>query len=359
MPLNGFRVRPQTPPIVIPAKAGIHALTSRERMPTATPPHTSTLRPYCLFPAKAHPEPRYGAGIQRGVGGANFHTLVCRQQPACAIAMKACPGLRSGIDRSGSLSFAIRRIPSPIRPPIRHSGEGRNPEGRGGGDCSAAEGYARRVEDFARRGACPPLGSGWGVAESAAPTHCTKSQLRFFIPWCAGASRDERLVRKCAFMAFKYASETLHSSFPRRRESTHQHSAKERQPRYGAGIQRGVGGANFHTLVCRQQPACAIAMKIDRSGSLSCAIRGIPSPIRPPIRHSGGGRNPEGRGGGDCSAAEGYARRVEDFARRGACPPLGSGWGVAEPAVPIRCTKPQIWFFITWCAGGSRDERLL
>ncbi len=38
--------------------------------------------------------------------------------------MRACPGLRSGIDRSGSLSFAIRGIPSSIRPPIRHSGEG-------------------------------------------------------------------------------------------------------------------------------------------------------------------------------------------------------------------------------------------
>ena len=47
--------------------------------------------------------------------------------------MKACPGLRSGIDRSGSLSFAIRDIPSSIRPPIRHSGEGRNPEGWGEG----------------------------------------------------------------------------------------------------------------------------------------------------------------------------------------------------------------------------------
>ena len=47
--------------------------------------------------------------------------------------MKACPGLRSGIDRSGSLSFAIRGIPSSIRPPIRHSGEGRNPEGWGEG----------------------------------------------------------------------------------------------------------------------------------------------------------------------------------------------------------------------------------
>ncbi len=45
-------------------------------------------------------------------------------------------------------------------------------------------------------GACPPLGSGWGVAESAVPIRCTKPQLRLFIPWCAGASRHERLVRK-------------------------------------------------------------------------------------------------------------------------------------------------------------------
>ena len=30
-------------------------------------------------------------------------------------------------------------------------------------------------------------------------------------------------------------------------------------------------GTHFHNLVCRRQPACAIAMKIDRSGSLSFA----------------------------------------------------------------------------------------
>ena len=82
MPLNGFRVRQRTPPFVIPAKAGIHALTFRERTPTAIPPPTSTRRPHIVFPAKAPPEPRYGAGIQRGVGGANFHTLVCRPLPA-------------------------------------------------------------------------------------------------------------------------------------------------------------------------------------------------------------------------------------------------------------------------------------
>ena len=57
-------------------------------------------------------------------------------------------------------------------------------------------------------------------------------------------------------------------------------------------------------------------------------------------------RRPESRevGRGECSA-------VEDFARRGACPPLGPGWGVAESAVPIRRTKPQLQLFIPWCAG--------
>ena len=50
---------------------------------------------------------------------------------------------------------------------------------------------------------------------------------------------------------------------------------------------------------------------------------------------------------------------VEDFARRGACPPLGSGWGVAESAVPIRCTKPQLRLFLLWCAGTNRHGRLL
>ena len=57
------------------------------------------------------------------------------------------------------------------------------------------------VEDYARRGACPPLGRRRDVAESAAPTRRTKSQLRLFILWCAGASRDDRLVRKYPYAA--------------------------------------------------------------------------------------------------------------------------------------------------------------
>ena len=54
------------PQFVIPAKAGIHALTSRERTSTAIPPPTSTRRPHFVFPAIARPVPRYAAGIQRG-----------------------------------------------------------------------------------------------------------------------------------------------------------------------------------------------------------------------------------------------------------------------------------------------------
>ena len=68
--------------------------------------------------------------------------------------MKACPGLRSGIDRSGSLSFAIRGIPSPIRPPIRHSGEGRNPEGWGEGNVARSK---------TSRGGLSPANSGPAV----------------------------------------------------------------------------------------------------------------------------------------------------------------------------------------------------
>ncbi len=37
----------------------------------------------------------------------------------------------------------------------------------------------------------------------------------------------------------------------------------------------------------------------------------------------------------------------------GACPPLGRRRGVAESAVPIRRTKPQLQLFIPWCAGAN------
>ena len=144
-------------------------------------------------------------------------------------------------------------------------------------------------------GACPPLGSGWGVAETAVPIRCTKPQLPLFIPWCAGGNRHERLVRKhvpdsdpgwmvpvttvglvmpasvgipshssfvrkCAYAAFERAVEPLHSaissirplnsSFPRRRESR----GEVRVVAMTLELSHQPMHPNFHTLVCRRQP---------------------------------------------------------------------------------------------------------
>ena len=128
-------------------------------------------------------------------------------------------------------------------------------------------------------GACPPQGSGWDMVESAMPIRCTKPQLRLFIPWCAGARRHERLVRK-----------HIPDSDP------------------GCALQ----STSMPALHRRNLPNCR------------------------PMADAGMRK---------CSA--------------GACPPQGSGWGVAESTVPIRCTKSQLRVFILWCAGASRDERLL
>ena len=145
-----------------------------------------------------------------------------------------------------------------------------------------AEGGMRKCS----AGACPPLGSGWGSAESTAPIRCTKPQLPLFIPWCAGTSRHGRLVRK---------------------------HVPDSDP--GCALQ----STSMPGLHRRNVPNCRLLAE-------------------------GGMRK--------CSA-------VEDYARRGACPPQGSGWGSAESTVPIRCTKPQLPLFIPWCAGASRHERFV
>ena len=81
-----------------------------------------------------------------------------------------------------------------IGPPFRHSGESRSPGG-GEGKCSA-------VEDYARRGACPPLGSGWGATESIAPIRYTKPIL---IPWGAGDLTHANRTLQPAVAAAKLA----------------------------------------------------------------------------------------------------------------------------------------------------------
>ena len=205
MRLNGFRVRRRTPTFVIPAKAGIQGRSRGDSN------HTQT-----LSTTRSH-----------------FHTLVCRHQPAWAIGTKM---MLRGFDSASEShqspvssfvrTFAPQSTSMPALP------------GRNVPNCrSMIDGGTRKCS----AGACPPLGSEWGVAESTVPTRHTKSQLRVFTPWCAGPSRDERSLMKAC-----------------------------------PGLRSGI----------------------DRSGSLSFAIRGIPSPIRTPVRHSGEGRNPEGVGRG-------------------------------------------------------------
>ena len=70
--------------------------------------------------------------------------------------------------------------------------------------CRLPTGEPRRIVDpwsMARKeecsaGACPPLGPGSGVAESAGPTRITRPQLRLFRPSCTRSSRHLRFVRK-------------------------------------------------------------------------------------------------------------------------------------------------------------------
>ena len=139
------------------------------------------------------------------------------------------------------------------------------------------------------------------------------------------------------------------SSFRRRPESR------------GAGMGNVVRGLvpRWGRVWAWQHPPCEFAVLNHNFGSSSL---GVPAPagmsdwcenhvtwvrqclrvtrisrIVIPAPRSSFRRRPESRGvgRGECSA-------VEDFARRGACPPLGRRRGVAESAVPIRRNKPQL-----------------
>ena len=84
------------------------------------PSHSSCRPPKSSFPRRACPVPRYGAGIQRGGAG----------KTAASLGTKACPGLRSGMNRSRhdrlSCHAGVRCNPLALvmpAPPIRHSRE--------------------------------------------------------------------------------------------------------------------------------------------------------------------------------------------------------------------------------------------
>ena len=94
--------------------------------------------------------------------------------------MKACPGLRSGIDLSGSLSFAIRGIPSSIRPPIRHSYENvpsNQPRCRlsTGETCRIVDRWPMAESENVARGLVPRWGQGgawqYPPCQFAVPSH--------------------------------------------------------------------------------------------------------------------------------------------------------------------------------------------
>ena len=157
-------------------------------------------------------------------------------------------------------------------------------------------------------------------------------------------------VRKCAYAAFERAVEPLHSaissfrppnsSFPRRRESrgvgrvVAMTLELSHQPMHPIFIPWCAGGSRHGRLIRKHVPDSDPGCALQSTSMPAFHRRNLPN-CRPMV--DGGMRK--------CSA--------------GACPPLGSGWGVAESAVPIRCTEPQLRLFIPWCAGASRDERLL
>ena len=185
-----------------------------------------------------------------------------------SIGTKACPGLRSGMDASHRARES--------RLPRRASSFRQMPE-----SCSA--------------GACPPLGSGCGVAESTVPIRCTNPQLPLLIPWWAGGNRHERLVRKHVPLSDQGWPDPATPAriscrgdsriapggvvMPNRPELNRQQKDLNRPLLLGEGWGEGettsarARGTNdprtlpptntptLHTLVCRHQPARAIAMK--------------------------------------------------------------------------------------------------
>ena len=152
MCLNATALVAPAPQFVIPAKAGIHALTFRERTSTgdtttcsagACPPLGSDGDPTSSFRRKHPPNPDT-APESRGVWAVPIFI------PWCAgpcrherLVLRPIRVSMSRTRRSGMRSNGFRACRGTLS--IRHSGEGRNPEGRG-------------LEDVVRSN---PEGRGW------------------------------------------------------------------------------------------------------------------------------------------------------------------------------------------------------
>ena len=209
---------------------------------TTTYLHTAT--PLRLS-GESTPEPRYGAGIQRGVGGANFHTLVCRHQPAWAIGTKACPGLRSGM--ADQLTFSNW---GPFPAGREKCSAGVRPQPRSTSRPCIAFWRPTTCRDDRRGVPCGHPGQGAAKCRrpaNIAPRHCNENRplQRPLI----GHSRHPFVIPAPQFVVGTKACPGLRSGMPQRRfdcaSESHQSSVSSFRrracpvPRYGAGIQRG------------------------------------------------------------------------------------------------------------------------
>ncbi len=100
--------------------------------------------------------------------------------------MKACPGLRSGINRSSSLSLVIRGIPSSFVRKCAYAAFERAAEPLH----SAISSFRPLNSSFPRRR--ESRGEVRVVAMTLELSHQPMHPI--FIPWCAGNSRHERLL---------------------------------------------------------------------------------------------------------------------------------------------------------------------
>ena len=163
-----LRCRGDFPPAILSARRPANPATHLFRSPTS-----SLVRKYAPPETPGRPRHSRESGNPEGKGGTN-HT-----QPL--------PTTRSfsylGVPAPAGMGDWYENAPS-NRPPSRLSA----------GETWNCRPMRRWRNERCSAGACPPQGSGWGVAESVVPIRCTKPQLRLFILWCAGANRHERLV---------------------------------------------------------------------------------------------------------------------------------------------------------------------
>ena len=183
------------------------------------------------------------------------------QNPRCQFAVPSHNSVFSypGVPAPAGMSDcyeSMSRTPTRNRLPPLISSFQRKLESRGvgRGKCSA-------VEDYARRGARPPLGAGWGVADSLLPTRCTKPNSGFS---CLGVAAP---IGKSD--CYEYGLSPLISSFHRNLES-------RRRGHSQAGIQEArTRRRTSFILLCGSPRAKAILWQAgiyERGPAQECSI---------------------------------------------------------------------------------------